>query len=379
MATMSSSNGSSKLAGSKEHDISVGSENDGEDLSNFVALNLLMQRNLSMALQAVLNLGIPDILAEGGKPMSPEEILQQLPTKSTPAGPSTVSNLHRLLRPLVRVGFFSESLDGDKQLVYGLTGVSKWFIRGSQSNLVAFADLYFSPVLLAGEPFVHEVIIDETTSAFEQAHGVSPYVFDKDPGFPVLIQKGMESFSNVFCREAMETLQQPGVLDGVHTLVDVGGSHGHVIAAIVARNPQIQGINFDLPHVVAKAPAIKGVQHVGGNFFDSVPSGDAMFLKWVIHNYPDEEAIKILQSCFKALPTKNGKVILAEFVYNKHEKGTRAASLEYLDLQMLSVFQGSQERSKEQYQTLLAAAGFSHTNFIDSTPRATTLIEGVKE
>ncbi|CAM6090749.1 unnamed protein product [Calypogeia fissa] len=370
---------SSRKAGSKESDISVGSGNDDEDLSNFVALNLILQRNISMALQVVLNLGIPDVLAEGVKPMSAEEILQQLPTKSTPAGPSTVSNLHRLLSPLVRAGLFSESLDGDKQLVYGLTGVSKWFIRGSQSNLVSFADLCFSPVLLAGQPFLHEVIIDETTSGFEQAHGVTPYVFDKDPGFPVAIQKGMESLSNVFCKEAMETLQESSVLDGVHTLVDVGGSHGHAIATVVAHNPHIQGINFDLPHVVAKAPAIKGVQHVGGNFFDSVPSGDAMFLKWILHNYPDEEAIKILQSCFKALPTKNGKVILAEFVYNKHEKGTRAASLEYLDLQMMTILKGAQERSKEQYQALLAAAGFSHTNFIDSILRATTLIEGVKE
>ncbi|CAM6118781.1 unnamed protein product [Calypogeia fissa] len=373
MATMSSSK-----AGCKEHDISVGSGNDDEDLSNFVAQKLILQRILSMALQAVLNLGIPDILAEGGKPMSAEEILQQLPTKSTPAGPSTVSNLHRLLSPLVREGLFSESLDGDKQLVYGLTGVSKWFIRGSQSNLVAFADMIFSPLLLAVEPFLHEVIIDETTSAFEQAHGVSLYVFDKEARFAALFQKGMESHSNVFCREAMETLQQSGVLDGVHTLVDVGGSHGHAIAAVVARNPQIQGINFDLPHVVAKAPAIKGVQHVGGNFFDSVPSGDAMFLKWILHNYPDEEAIKILQSCFKALPTKSGKVILVEFVYNKHEKSARTASLEYMDLQMMSIFKGAQERSKEQYQALLAAAGFPRTNFIH-TPCAMTLIEGVKE
>ncbi|CAM6084435.1 unnamed protein product [Calypogeia fissa] len=373
MATMSSSK-----AGSKEHDISVGSGNDDEDLSNFVAKNLILKRVLSRALQAVLNLGIPDILAEGGKPMSAEEIVQQLPTKSTPAGPSTVSYLHRLLRPLVREGLFSESLDGDKQLVYGLTGVSKWFIRGSQSNLVPFADLVFSPVLVAAEHFLHEVIIDETTTAFEQAHGVSPYVFDKDPGFPVLIQKAMESLSNVFCREAMETLQQSGLLDGVYTLVDVGGSHGHAIAAVVARNPQIQGINLDLPHVVAKAPAIKGVQHVGGNFFVSVPSGDAMFLKWIIHNYSDEEAIKILQSCFKALPTKNGKVILAEFVYNKHDKSVQAKYLEYTDLQMMGGFKGAQERSKEQYQALLAAAGFPRTNFIH-TPRATTLIEGLKE
>ncbi|CAM6090742.1 unnamed protein product [Calypogeia fissa] len=215
-------------------------------------------------------------------------------------------------------------------------------------------------------------------TAFEQAHGVSPYEFDKDPGFPVVIQKAMESLNNVFCREAIETMQQSGVLDGVHTLVDVGGSQGHAIAAVVARNPQIQGINFDLPHVVAKAPAIKGVQHVGGNFFYSVPSGDAIFLKLIIHNYSNEEAIKILQSCFKALPTINGKVILAEFFYNKHEKSAQAKFLEYSDLQMMGGFKGAQERSKEQYQALLAAAGFPRTKFIH-TPQAMTLIEGVKE
>ncbi|CAM6090743.1 unnamed protein product [Calypogeia fissa] len=168
MATMRSSK-----AGSKEHDISVGSGNDDEDQSNFVAQNLILQKILSMALQAVLNLGIPDILAEGAKPMSAEEIVQQLPTKTTPAGPSTVSNLQRLLSPLVREGLFSESLDGDKQLVYGLTGVSKWFIRRSQSNLVPFADLVFSPVLMAAEPFLHEVILDETNSLRTSARSLS--------------------------------------------------------------------------------------------------------------------------------------------------------------------------------------------------------------
>ncbi|CAM6083340.1 unnamed protein product [Calypogeia fissa] len=149
----------------------------------------------------------------------------------------------------------------------------------------------------------------------------------------------------------MEILQQSGLLDGVHTVVYVGGSLGHAIAEVVASNPHIQGINFDLPHVVAAAPAIHGVKHVGGSFFDSVPSRDALFLKFIIHNYA--EVIQILKSCFKALPAKNGKLILAKFVYDKDKKSAKARFLEYMDVLMVAVFKGARERSNEQYQMLL--------------------------
>lgn len=67
---------------------------------------------------------------------------------------------------------------------------------------------------------------------------------------------------------------------GVHKLMDVGGGEGSILARIVAKHPQIRGINFDLPPVVATAPQIPGVEHVGGSMFSSIPSGsDAIFMK----------------------------------------------------------------------------------------------------
>ncbi|PKI36109.1 hypothetical protein CRG98_043501 [Punica granatum] len=65
----------------------------------------------------------------------------------------------------------------------------------------------------------------------------------------------------------------------IGSLVDVGGGIGWVIATIVKANPHIQGINFDLLHVVATAPAHPGVEHVGGSMFESVPTADAVILK----------------------------------------------------------------------------------------------------
>ena len=61
--------------------------------------------------------------------------------------------------------------------------------------------------------------------------------------------------------------------------MDVGGGTGGMIAEIVKAHPHIKGTNFDLPHVVATAPIRKGVSHVGGNMFESIPKADAIFMK----------------------------------------------------------------------------------------------------
>ena len=67
--------------------------------------------------------------------------------------------------------------------------------------------------------------------------------------------------------------------DCLGSLVDVGGGTGGMIAEIVKAHPHIKGTNFDLPHVVATAPIRKGVSHVGGNMFESIPKADAIFMK----------------------------------------------------------------------------------------------------
>ncbi|GLJ20584.1 hypothetical protein SUGI_0374860 [Cryptomeria japonica] len=75
---------------------------------------------------------------------------------------------------------------------------------------------------------------------------------------------------------------------------------------IAKAHPTINGINYDLPHVIATATHFPGVKHVGGDMFREVPSADAVFIKWVLHDWGDEDCVKILKQCRKAIP-ESGK------------------------------------------------------------------------
>src|SRR5262249_39037435 len=100
-------------------------------------------------------------------------------------------------------------------------------------------------------------------------------------------------------------------------VVDVGGGHGQLLSAIVARNPHLRGVLFDLPAGLDAARAELGgklprCELVAGDFFQSVPAGgDAYILKKVIHDWDDERACRILVNCRRAMAPE-GRVLVAE-------------------------------------------------------------------
>ena len=47
------------------------------------------------------------------------------------------------------------------------------------------------------------------------------------------------------------------------TLIDVGGGNGHVLAAILAKHPQLRGALFDLPPTADGCPTLSGRARVG--------------------------------------------------------------------------------------------------------------------
>lgn len=155
-------------------------------------------------------------------------------------------------------------------------------------------------------------------------------------------------------------------------LVDVGGGQGALLRELLAATPRLKGILFDLPSVVAGAAAIleNGVagraEIVGGNFFDSVPGGgDGYLLKGVIHDWSDEDAVRILGNVRKAI-RPDGTLLLMESLIDSDE---RPAGLG--DLLMLVI--GGRDRSEEELRRLLAEAGFTLTQVIPAV--ATSLIE----
>jgi hypothetical protein len=99
-----------------------------------------------------------------------------------------------------------------------------------------------------------------------------------------------------------------GGWDAVHTVVDVGGGTGAMLAEILRARPAMRGTLVDLPGTVARAGetfAAAGVADrataVGQSFFDPLPAGaDLYLLKKVLNDWPVAETEAILRRCAEA-------------------------------------------------------------------------------
>jgi O-methyltransferase domain len=143
------------------------------------------------------------------------------------------------------------------------------------------------------------------------------------------------------------------------TLVDVGGADGSLLAAVLRRHPDLHGVLFDLPHVVAGADKVLAdagvadrVEVVAGSFFDAVPAGDAYLLSFVLHDWSDAEAIAILQAIRAANP--EASLLILELVT---PPGDQPHLAKMIDLTMLGMLSGH-ERDEDEWRALLAGAGF---------------------
>ncbi|KAK9212276.1 hypothetical protein WN943_001658 [Citrus x changshan-huyou] len=126
---------------------------------------------------------------------------------------------------------------------------------------------------------------------------------------------------------------------GVKQLVDVGGSAGDCLRMILQKHRFIyEGINFDVPEVVGEAPSILGVTHIGGDTFKSIPAADAIFMKWVLTTWTDDEYKLIMENCYKALPA-GGKLIACKPVLldDSNESQRTRALLEW-DIFVMTIY-----------------------------------------
>jgi hypothetical protein len=153
---------------------------------------------------------------------------------------------------------------------------------------------------------------------------------------------------------------------GLGTIVDVGGSEGQVLAAILKRYPHLRGILFDRPAAMSTAQALltsAGVADrcsiMAGSFFEAIPpDGDAYILRHVLHDWSDERCLAILRVCRAALVPHARLLIIEQSVA---EDAQLPSSVLHADLEML-VMCGGQERTEPQYAELLAEAGLRLTD-----------------
>lgn len=102
-------------------------------------------------------------------------------------------------------------------------------------------------------------------------------------------------------------------------VVDVGGGNAALLIALLRAHPGLRGTVVDLPGTAARAeqavdaagPADRA-DVAAGSFFDQLPAGAGGYvLSGVLHDWPDEDAVRILRRCADALPPA-GKVLVVD-------------------------------------------------------------------
>ncbi|KAL9601040.1 MAG: hypothetical protein Q9179_003001 [Wetmoreana sp. 5 TL-2023] len=151
---------------------------------------------------------------------------------------------------------------------------------------------------------------------------------------------------------------------GAATVVDVGGSYGSLSVALCQEFLQLSCIVQDRPEVIkaaqAKLPSslLGRVSFMEHDFFEDQPvkAAGVYVLRWVLHDWSDTYAIRILRALIPAL-TKGSKILICELVLAPPGSTSkfRDRSARALDLAMLE-FHNGQERDLDSWMELLRKA-----------------------
>ncbi|MDQ6773568.1 MAG: acetylserotonin O-methyltransferase [Candidatus Dormibacteraeota bacterium] len=314
---------------------------------------------VSQALYVGVRLGVPDRLAGG-----PRTCVELAPDVG--ADPEA---LYRLLRALAAVGVLEEGPDR----LFSLTALGQGLVSDAPMSLGGWAEwIGHNPFWATWGHLWDSVRTGQ--NAFQLLHGTDVWSYRSSrPEELALFARAMTSLSGAPVQAVIEAYDF-GRFDRV---VDVGGSRGSLLAAILSRNPQARGVLLDRPGVVAGARqelATAGVGRrcdvVGGDFFESVPAGGGAYvLKSVLHDWPDPDALRILRSCGRAM-APGAVLLLVERVVGAPNEG---ADIKLDDLNML-VMTGGRERTLADWESLLAAAGLALVRVV-ATRSAYSVIE----
>jgi hypothetical protein len=306
-----------------------------------------------------VKLGIIEALLEGS--LSGAELARRAGVKVDP--------LLRVLRGLVRLGILEEP----ETHRFALTEVGRSLRPGAPEGLASLAILAGEEHDLAWRSLPEALRTGEI--AFEVAHQQSYFKYLE--GHQERARLWSEAMGGV-AGFLYPRVTAEHDFSQYRRVVDVGGGYGKLLSLILTANETCRGVLFDRPAVVERAghllpPSVRArCEMVGGDFFESVPSGgDLYVLSNVLHDWDDSHARRILQTCRRAM-SRDARLLLVEMVLSSEYEPELARGV---DLVMLVLF-GGRERTAEEFHALLSSAGFQLAAIKPVQPM-TCLVEAV--
>lgn len=326
-----------------------------------VVLNMALGYLVSRSLHVATEMRIADLLKDGPKTI--EELAAR-----TAAQPQS---LQRLLRALAAQGIFAE----DEQGRFMNTPASALLQQGVMRD----------GVLLCGEvtgdgswwnavgALRHSIMTGEAAFARQHGMGFFDYV-SQHPECNEWFDRGMANFAaaeNPAIAGAYAYARFPHI-------VDVGGGQGGLLAEILKLHPTVRGTLFDLPQVISNPAYLRREllperwTTASGDFFQSVPTGgDAYLLKRILHDWSDDDCVRILRSC-RAAMNENTRLLVVDAVI---PTGNAPHPAKVMDILMM-VFAEGRERTEQEFRELFAQADLQLSQ-ITMTPSTLSIIEAV--
>ncbi|OEL28429.1 5-pentadecatrienyl resorcinol O-methyltransferase [Dichanthelium oligosanthes] len=319
----------------------------------------------SVALSVALDLRIADAIRNHGGAATLSQILAEIGISQC-----KLPGLRRLMRVLTMAGTFTiqplEASSDRHEPVYKLTTVSRLFTSKNGGEDSPNISPMLNHVL---NPFRDSVLSMGLTAWFRHDEPLGPCPFALMHGETMWEMSGRDDAVNASVNDAMAAdthfLMQivlkecREIFHGIDSLVDVAGGVGGAASAIASAFPSLKCSVLDLPHVVAKAPSVSNVQFVAGDMFESIPPANAVFLKWILHDWGDDECIRILKNCKQAIPSKDagGKVIIIDMVVGSKSSDVKLLETQVIcDLDFMKI--GGAERDEQEWKKIFLEAGF---------------------
>jgi hypothetical protein len=316
---------------------------------------------MTAALYTVTKLDIPGLLKDGARTVADLAM-------------ETGSNedaLYRVIRALVPAGVFEEvtprtfSLsESSRALLPEIDGSIRDLVLwlGDEFHFKVWSHLPYS--VATGKPAVDHVY---GKPAFEAINEHLDIAYD--------FNTAMTCISNRLAPAVLEAYD----FSGINTLMDIAGGHGAVLCEVLKQYPGMKGTLLDMPSVVEEAKCLVcslKMDHrcipVAGDFFESIPAGaDAYYMQHIIHDWDDENALKILKNVRHAMQGyAERKLIVVDCVLPEDSKPHFG---KLVDLEML-LMPGGRERTEREWHELFAKAGFQITRIVP-TRAADSVIE----
>jgi hypothetical protein len=320
---------------------------------------MLRGYRMTQMLHVIAKLGIADHLIDG--PRTAEELAGLVG--------ADIHALYRLIRALASLGLFEEDSDGRFALTEAGTNLRSDVPDSSRNAAVMY-----------GEPWWWQAwgglfdAVRTGKTAFHEAHKTDLFGFLRTDAHA-------SSLFNA-CMQQMTTHEGAAIasafdFSSTRKLIDVGGGHGALAAAVLATNPHVAMLLFDTPEVIGSARAnlvALGIEHqcelAPGDFFTSVPAGgDTYTVKDILHDWNDERAGIILRNIRLAM-SRTARLLVIERVI---PVGNSPSPGKLVDISML-VLTGGKERTEREYRTLLTAAGFAVREIIVASGETSIIV-----